>query len=162
MQIQPNWNPNEAPVGIRLLFWKEQDFNSALLLRSGFKTENVVAWALEPDLEEVDINSSEDRVTLDKIPLTVRSANALRDAGVKRVDQLLALTSRTIWSIDNVGEKSAFEIAWTCVKILKAKVNELRTINETGLSEEIKLKAKKYDELIKFIKDNSVLSSRNM
>lgn len=57
-----------------------------------------------------------------ELELTVRSYNALKKAGITTVERLIELDWEDLNEITNIGEKSAAEICWECIKLLKGEM----------------------------------------
>ncbi len=56
------------------------------------------------------------------LELTIRSENALRNAGIDTVEKLVALDWKQLSDIKNAGSKSITEICWQCIQLLNGKL----------------------------------------
>ena len=78
-------------------------------------------------------------IKIESLMLSNRSANALRRAGILRVDQLIQLTEDDIYNIRNMGAKSVAEVLEVIEKIKNGDIvifEDLDSDNPIVLGEE--------------------------
>ena len=93
-------------------------------------------------------------MNIDDLELTVRSQNALRNAGITTVEQLVTLNWKELNEIKNAGDKSVTEICWQCIQLLNGRMTAQRLEWERrwppkkpGNWLELQEKARKFDEI---------------
>ena len=89
---------------------------------------------------------------IDDLELTIRSSNALKNAGITSVEQLVRLDWRELSDIKNAGEKSITEICWACIGLLNGRVTERRVEWEDRRTREDVAKIAKYDEITAIVR----------
>ena len=99
-------------------------------------------------------------MNIEELYLTMRPENALHEAGITTVEQLINLDWKELNSIKNIGKKSVSEICWECVQLLNGKMIErimeyekLRPSKPVNW-QEMREKANKFDAISEIIRDD--------
>ena len=101
-------------------------------------------------------------MNIDDLELTIRSSNALKNAGVTTVEQLVRLDFQALSAIKNAGEKSIAEICWACVQLLNGRLLEramewnAKYPPRPNNWREIADKAARYDKIAALVQPNTV------
>ena len=105
-------------------------------------------------------------MNIDDLELTIRSSNALKNAGITTVEQLVNLDFSELSAIKNAGEKSITEICWACMQLLNGKILERAMEWDAKYPprpnnwHENAEKAKRYDKIAAIVQPNYIYTSK--
>ena len=100
-------------------------------------------------------------MNINDLELTIRSSNALKNAGITTVEQLVRLDFQALSAIRNAGEKSIAEICWACVQLLNGRFLERAMEWDAKYPprpnnwREIADKAERYDKIAALVQPNA-------